>query len=114
MGIIGMDRLLKQVEGIANINTQSAAMKGAQVIADEAQRLAPVLTGELRDSIHVEAEGDGGADVVAGTDHAIFPEFGTSTQQAQPYMRPAVDTKSDEALRVMADDIQEQIRRAVK
>lgn len=43
-----------------------------------AKEEVPVDTGELRDSIHGELNPDGtkGA-IVAGTDHALFVEFGT-------------------------------------
>lgn len=58
-----------------------------------AQRLVPVDTGELHDSLHTEELDDGepGVRIVAGTDHWMFPEFGTSETPAQPYLRPVLD-----------------------
>lgn len=55
-------------------------------IVDDMKRLAPVDTGELRDSI--EAVGDG--KIVIGADHAAYVEFGTEIMAAQPYARPAL------------------------
>ena len=56
----------------------------------DAKALAPVETGELRDSIHVRASGLS-AEVIAGTDHAEYVEDGTSVMAPQPFMRPAFD-----------------------
>jgi len=64
--------------------------EAAEEMAEVARQNAPVDTGELRDSIHVEDEGEGSR-VVVGTDHWIFPEFGTVDMAPEPYMRPAVD-----------------------
>jgi HK97 gp10 family phage protein len=64
----------------------------AQQGLEAAQRLVPVDTGELRDSLHIEdGEAEGSKRIVAGTDHWQFPEFGTSTQAAEPFLRPIID-----------------------
>jgi len=63
----------------------------AQQALARAQSLCPVDTGELRDSLHIEDAPDGGKRVVAGTDHWLFPEFGTSEMAAEPYLRPVID-----------------------
>jgi HK97 gp10 family phage protein len=63
-------------------------------IATAAQQFAPVLTGELRDSIKVQGEGvDKGmpyVDVGTTDDHALYQEYGTSHNAAHPFMRPAI------------------------
>jgi HK97 gp10 family phage protein len=60
---------------------------------DDAVRLAPVLSGRLRDSISsgvsVDAQGPFGW-VDVGVDYWMFPEFGTEDTPAEPYIRPAV------------------------
>lgn len=65
----------------------------AQAALDEAQSLCPVDTGELLASLHVE-DGDapGAKRVVAGTDHWLYPEYGTSEMPAEPYLRPVIDS----------------------
>ena len=53
----------------------------AQVIADNGRMLAPFLTGEYRDSIHVEDFLEDGlvkSRAIAGSDHALPVELGTS------------------------------------
>lgn len=66
-----------------------------QEVAEEGLALAqahvPVDTGELLDSLHIEDIPEGGKRIVAGTDHWQFPEFGTSDQAAEPYLRPLID-----------------------
>jgi HK97 gp10 family phage protein len=54
-------------------------------IAADARRLAPVDTGELRRSIHVD-----GDEVVASADHAVYVELGTRYMAAQPFLGPAL------------------------
>jgi HK97 gp10 family phage protein len=55
-------------------------------VAEDARVYVPVLTGELRSSIHEIEEG-----VVADAPHAIPVEFGTVDTPPQPFMRPAAD-----------------------
>ncbi len=54
-------------------------------VSQDAQRYAPVETGELRESIHVE-----GDRVVAEADHAVYVEYGTRYMDAQPFLRRAL------------------------
>jgi HK97 gp10 family phage protein len=61
-------------------------------VADAAKRIVPVDTGDLQDSIHPEVSADG-MFVVADSEYAAFVENGTSKQAAQPYLRPALNTK---------------------
>jgi len=61
-------------------------------IAADAQRYAPVRTGELRASIHANpADGT----VVAGADYAAYVELGTEDTPAQPFLRRALYQKRD-------------------
>lgn len=50
----------------------------------------PVDTGELRASENVSV-GAKELRLTAGTDHAVYVEFGTSKMAAQPFMKPTVD-----------------------
>lgn len=80
---------------LAGVIAEEMAQPHIESVAEEALRLAqdhvPVDTGELRDSLHIEDAENNGKRVVVGTDHWLFPEFGTSEQAAQPYMRPVID-----------------------
>lgn len=52
------------------------AERRAERVAERARADAPILTGDYRDSIHVEEDRDGYR-VVAGTDHALVVEADT-------------------------------------
>lgn len=61
-------------------------------IATDARRLAPVLTGDLRNSIDVLGVSNGVGRVGAGdasVDYAAYVELGTRKMAAQPYLKPA-------------------------
>ena len=75
-------------------------------VTSQAKTLCPVDKGDLRNSIMWKVPGQSGglvegapvqeqpkADsglVGSASDHAIYQEFGTRKQPAQPYLRPAV------------------------
>ena len=80
----------------------------------EAKRLVPVRTGALKRSITtaVERRRKGQAErvVVIGfkkphSRRAHLEEFGTRHSAAHPFMRPALDTKANEALSEMGDEL---------
>lgn len=64
------------------------------MVAADARRYVPVLSGALLSTIHAEhLSGEGRVhcgNVAAGIDYHIWQEFGTSKMAAQPYMRPAL------------------------
>lgn len=90
-------KIPKVVDGLAAAN-----VKSAQDIAASAQRLVPVGSGTLRDSIKVVGPGqrtpggvtvpETGAMVIAGEGDAFyapFVEFGTVNQPASPFLFPS-------------------------
>jgi HK97 gp10 family phage protein len=68
---------------------REAVAEVANVALEEARRTVPVVTGALRDSLHIERDGDS-VEVVADAGHAAFVEFGTSRQAAEPFLTPAL------------------------
>lgn len=112
MSVIGLEALMAQLQDIADLDKESALLAGGQPIFDEMQRLTPVDTGALLESEKMEIDGDA-VSIYAGTDHALPVEFGTIHQPAQSYMRAAIDTKSDEAVKAMAENIEAQIKAKV-
>jgi HK97 gp10 family phage protein len=70
-----------------------AERHAAQTWAQEAQARAPVASGELASSVHVEGENEVVVDAVNvdGEPYGIYVELGTSTHGAQPFFRPAED-----------------------
>ena len=97
---------------VANGKEISNLMIGA-AIASQAKLLAPVDYGQLRNSLSasntsrtemlnnmagekaeaLDTQGLKGDEVYVGSnsDHAIFQEYGTVKQPAQPYLRPAME-----------------------
>lgn len=57
----------------------------------EAQREVPVDSGRLRGSIKVFKSNDEGAWILGSdVDYASIVEFGTTDQEPQPFLRPAM------------------------
>jgi hypothetical protein len=65
-------------------------------ILDDMERMVPVLSGDLKDTIRKDPTNQNGlhriwfGDVAAGVDYHLYQEYGTSIMDAQPYARPAV------------------------
>lgn len=137
MSVTGFDdldrKLGRMAGGIDEAKQLAALFKGGQVIADEAQRLAPVDTGELQDSIKVVEARDGrlyakvntvpaapadgvsiyvgpvGSDEEGDIFYARYQEFGTARNEAQPFMRPALAATRDEADRIVAAELRRDV-----
>lgn len=70
--------------------TRDLVKETAYNIETDAKFLAPVDTGRLRSSITTDIEKDGlAAEIGTNVEYAEWVEDGTSTQMAQPYMKPA-------------------------
>lgn len=88
---------------------KKAAQAGADVIAAEAKVLAPVDEGDLAASIHTKPgrlqQGRAQFDVRIGKNewYGKLVELGTDKMAAQPFLRPAFDSKQAEAEKAIAD-----------
>lgn len=123
-----LDRKLAALSRGVPADRQRAALHaGGEIIAEEARRLAPFLTGELRDSIIVADErdariygklnlpamsvfiGPAGSTEDGDVYYAKFQEFGWLDHPGSPFMRPAIASKRPEAerlvLSMLADDV---------
>ena len=112
-------QLAKLAAGVPMQRKREALHAGGEIIAVEMRRLAPFLTGNLRESIIVADERDAriygkvnlpGMSVFVGPAgstedgdvyYAKFQEFGWLDNLGNPFMRPAIATKRDEAERVV-------------
>lgn len=124
VAVLGLEELFEalgeQKEAVRKAQGPALAAAGA-VVQDEAKRLVPVDTGTLRDAIVVDAIRKAGAVVaveVGPTNppafHAHLVEFGTNRgSPAQPYMRPAWDTKKGEAIDAAKRVLKEAITRGL-
>ena len=122
-GMAALEAMLKDLPGKADELVKGDALRaGAKVIAADAKARVPVATGALRDAIVVrkataKQRRFGLGAVLIGfkkkssyftesaSRRAHLTEFGTSTQQAQPFMRPAIDTQTTAALAAIATDM---------
>lgn len=69
---------------------QEIKRNSADQVELHAKALAPFQSGDLRDSIHIEEDGNDFA-VLVGVFYGHFLEFGTRHAPAHPYMKPARD-----------------------
>ncbi len=116
---------------------RGAIRAGAKLVADEARRKAPVLSspdprremGALAKSVRIMSTGVRGGvvlggvvagggktsvgrgqnKVVADVFYAHFVEYGTQNMGPQPFMRPAIDTKTRAAIDATAQYIRDRV-----
>lgn len=70
-----------------NLLSQRLAEKGVEIAKAEIVDLDAIFTSELLNSISSEDKGSGVWAIVAGSDHALFVEFGTGqVGQQSPYL----------------------------
>lgn len=85
--------------GQLSAELKSAADDIGVRLRSTAQRIAPVDTTRLRDSIEhvVEQLAEHRLQVVVGTnvEYAPYQEMGTAMMEAQPYLRPALEAEKN-------------------
>lgn len=79
--------LARKLPSLASIAVRKAAID----IMTNARMAAPVLTGNLMNSIQVLIESATSALVTVGAEYGIYVEFGTRYMAARPYFMPAVE-----------------------
>jgi HK97 gp10 family phage protein len=121
-----LDRALKKLpRALARKIIRQSLREAARPIVEEAKSRAPVLTGQMRDSLRVRAgkrrKGQASmavqtkdGDYAGDTFYAAFYEYGTSRQPARPFMRPAFDARVHEAVRIVSDALRRRITEAAK
>lgn len=65
--------------------------KAAFDVEANAKSVVPVDTGKLKNSISSEFPSQTKAIIAPHTEYAVYVEYGTRKQRAQPYMRPAAE-----------------------
>lgn len=123
---------------VAKNTLRRAVSSGAVLVRNDARQKAPVDTGEMRKDIQVKREKDqqngtlsakysvfvrtGKKSRLSGASRNVnkdsfywkFVEFGTSKMGAQPFMRPAFETKKEEALKLIGEKLDEGIQKAAR
>lgn len=85
---------LPEIEVELPVLLDAVAKAVAEQIAEGAKERVPVDTGKLRDAIHVDHDGPGSYNVVAGDSSAFYGhivEHGGVRQGARPFMVPAAE-----------------------
>ncbi len=131
-GLSELDLKVRYMREAAQSGLRLSVPEAAQLFVEEAKVLVKVDTGRLQEAIHAETLEDEplrqtmqvAPFVEAGNDWGFDPAyarrieygfFGTDRlgrnyhQAAQPYMRPAYDTKQAEARQVIADGVSESL-----
>ena len=83
-------------------NIKLALKAGATIVKGDAVMRCPVDTGQLRNSIQ-DAIYDDYAIVDSNVEYAPHVEYGTSRQNAQPFLRPALDENMEDIKKAMGD-----------
>ena len=133
--IINLDKLNYKLETLANLDISKALNKACLVVENEAKRLCPVDTGDLRNSITHEVD-DGVGIVGTNKEYAPYVEYGTGIfavegngrdtpwsyqddegnwhttigQKPQPFLEPAARIKKKLVIKVFNDEITRQIQ----
>ena len=92
---------------------KKALTEAALIVEGQAVSLAPVDTGNLKNSITHQVKGDE-ARIGTNTDYGPYLEFGTRKMPAQPYLRPAMDKNKNNIQKILADMIGKDIEGAGK
>ncbi len=107
--INGLDALMERLGGMDLPGAAESALPGAaEGLAEEARALAPVNTGELKESIHVAADGPT-ASVAAGAGHARYVELGTFRVAPRPFLLPAYARRRESIVSAIAQAVAREI-----
>ena len=83
VSIKGIDSLTQRFNKIANIELRDAVNKATQLVHGQAKALAPVDTGQLAGSIHMQVKETGTevqGRVYTNVEYAPYVEFGTGVR----------------------------------
>lgn len=87
----------------------AAVRAGVEAIANDAKTRAPVDTGRLRDSIHVERRGPSEYTVLVDAFYGQLVEFGSTSTGARPYLIPAIEANRERVI----GEVRAEIRRLI-
>ena len=93
---------LPEIQGKLPRVGREIAVEIAERVAEDARQLAPVRTGQLRDSIRVEATREG-AEVGTDVEYAPYVEYGHRGVPPHPFLGPAVEMHRRDAEELGAD-----------
>ena len=129
--IINLDKLNYKLETLAKLDVSKALNKACLVVENEAKRLCPVDTGDLRNSITHEVD-DGVGIVGTNKEYAPYVEYGTGIfavegngrdtpwsyqddegnwhttigQKPQPFLKTALDKQKKNVIKIFKETLQ--------
>ena len=133
--IKNVDKLVAKLDNLSRLQLEQALNKACLIVENEAKKLCPVDTGQLRSSIThevVEKEGRVGTNV----EYALYVEYGTGLfaangdgrqerwsyqdgegnwystigQQPQPFLHPALNNNREQVLQTIKDEASKEIK----
>jgi HK97 gp10 family phage protein len=118
--VLNIDKCLKKLGNISNLDLSSAYNKSAQLVQRVAKEKAPVnkdpdapTRDNLRSSIRRYRIGGSyrnGAAVGTDVEYAIYQEFGTYKMAAQPFLIPALKENEKTIIREIALEVNKKIK----
>lgn len=114
------DRLRRLPETVQRDYMNDAVAAGGELVLAEAVLRAPVEFGDLVESLMLRVTrqrntgGDPRAEVGPSKEEqhvGRFQEFGTAHHGAQPFLRPALETRGREAIQVIGDVLRDRLER---
>ncbi|MDO7847457.1 HK97 gp10 family phage protein [Hymenobacter sp. M29] len=90
--LVGVESLLAKLRAYATnapLRVQAAVTASLEQMETDAKALAPVDSGQLRDSIHANPSGRLAGSVTVGVDYAKWVELGSGRNAPQPFLYPA-------------------------
>lgn len=82
--ILNLDRLLSKFDNLQNIDLEGPLTKACLLVENDAKKRCPVDTGQLRQSITHEVEGNTGV-IGTNVEYAPYVEYGTGKYASGPY-----------------------------
>ena len=136
--ILNLDRLLSKFDNLQNIDLEGPLTKACLLVENDAKKNCPVDTGQLRQSITHEVEGNTGV-IGTNVEYAPYVEYGTGIyakdgngrqtpwsyqdskgnwhrtvgQHPQPFLEPALLENEEEILNLIEEEIKKGVRKNV-
>ena len=133
--IKNVDKLVAKLDNLSKLQLEQALNKACLIVENEAKKLCPVDTGQLRSSItHEVAEKEGR--VGTNVEYAPYVEYGTGLfaangdgrqerwsyqdgegnwhstigQHPQPFLHPALNNNREQVLQTIKDEASKEIK----
>ena len=107
-GLSSVQAKLDKLDPVTRAAAALGVQKSGLLVEGTAKNLSPVDTGALRGSINTTSKSlSSGAQATVRTniEYAMYQEFGTTRQQAQPFMRPALQKNKNKVKQIVSTEI---------